>query len=185
MAKQFTALSAQHETYIAKQHMFFTATAGPTGRVNMSPRSTNALRVLGANVVAYLDRVGSGNETAAHLRLSDRMTIMFCAVDGPPQILRLYGEGQILAKGSAAYDDLLQAAFGGEEPHSARQIVRLDFDLVQASCGYGVPLYSFEGERPSLDNWANAKTGEDLIAYQRENNQVSMDGFPTGIFEDS
>lgn len=185
MAKQFSTLSAQHEAYIAKQHLFFTATAAPTGRVNMSPRSTSALRVLGANAIAYLDRIGSGNETAAHLRLSDRMTIMFCAVDGPPQILRLYGKGQILPKGSAAYSDLLQGAFGGEEPRAARQIVRLDFDLVQTSCGYGVPLYTYEGERPSLDNWANAKTEEDLIAYQQEKNQVSMDGFPTGIFEDS
>lgn len=184
LAKQFTTLSAQHEAYIAKQHMFFTATAASSGRVNMSPRSTNALRVLGANTILYLDRVGSGNETAAHLRLSDRMTIMFCAVEGPPQILRLYGKGQILAKGSAAYTDLLQSAFGGVEPHAARQIVRLDFDLVQTSCGYGVPLYAYEGERPSLDNWASAKTKEDLIAYQREKNQVSLDGFPTGIFDD-
>lgn len=185
MAKQFPALSAGHEAYIAKQHVFFTATAAPTGRVNVSPRSTSALRVLDANAIAYLDLVGSGNETAAHLRQSDRMTIMFCAVDGPPQILRLYGKGRILAKGSAGYADLLQGAFGGEQPHAARQIVRLDFDLVQTSCGYGVPLYSYEGERPSLDNWANAKTDEDLLAYQKEQNQVSMDGFPTGIFEDS
>lgn len=185
MAKQFAELSDQHRAFIERQHIFFTATAAPTGRVNVSPRPTTALKVLSPNTVVYMDRTGSGNETAAHLRQINRMTLMFCAVDGPPQILRLYGKGQILRRGTAAYAELLESTFGGEEPLGARQIVRLDFDLVQTSCGYGVPLYDYQGERPSLENWAAAKTPEEMEAYQRENNQISLDGFPTGMFEDA
>ena len=185
MAKQFSELSDQHRAFIERQHIFFTATAAPTGRVNVSPRPTTALKVLSPNTVVYMDRTGSGNETAAHLRQINRMTIMFCAVDGPPQILRLYGKGQILRYGTAAYAELLDSAFGGEEPLGARQVVRLDFDLVQTSCGYGVPLYDYQGERQSIENWAAAKTPEEMEAYQRENNQVSIDGFPTGMFEEA
>lgn len=185
MAKQFAELSDQHRAYIERQHIFFTATAAPTGRVNVSPRPTTALKVLSPNTVVYMDRTGSGNETAAHLRQINRMTIMFCAVDGPPQILRLYGKGEILRRGTETYAELLESAFGGEEPLGARQIVRLDFDLVQTSCGYGVPLYDYQGERQSIENWAAAKTPEEMEAYQREHNQVSIDGFPSGMFEEA
>ncbi|WP_417676983.1 pyridoxamine 5'-phosphate oxidase family protein [Roseibium sp.] len=185
MAKQFSELSDQHRAFIERQYIFFTATAAPTGRVNVSPRPTTALKVLSPNTVVYMDRTGSGNETAAHLRQINRMTIMFCAVDGPPQIMRLYGKGQILRHGTAAYAELLESVFDGEEPLGARQIVRLDFDLVQTSCGYGVPLYDYQGERQSIENWAAAKTPEEMEAYQRENNQVSIDGFPSGMFEEA
>ncbi|MEP3670875.1 MAG: pyridoxamine 5'-phosphate oxidase family protein [Roseibium sp.] len=185
MAKQFPELTDAHRSYIARQHIFFTPTAPPTGRVNVSPRSTTALKLLGPNALVYLDRTGSSNEAAAHLKLSDRMTIMFCAMDGPPQIMRLYGRGRIIRRGSAEYDALLDSAFAGDEPGGARQMVHLDFDLVQTSCGYGVPLHNYEGERPSLDNWAANKSAEELEAYQRQKNQVSIDGFPTGLFEDA
>ncbi|ADZ69722.1 pyridoxamine 5'-phosphate oxidase family protein [Polymorphum gilvum] len=183
MAKRFPELSDEHRAFLAHQHIFFTATAASTGRVNVSPRPTTALRVLSANAVAYLDRTGSGNETAAHLRQCDRMTLMVCAVEGPPLILRLYGKGAVLRRDTAAYAALLDSAFSGEEPAGARQIVRLDIDLVQTSCGYGVPLFEYKGERPSLDNWSAAKTAEEMEAYQRANNQVSLDGFASGMFE--
>jgi hypothetical protein len=185
MAKQFSELSDQHRDYVSRQHIFFTASAAPTGRVNVSPCPTAALRIVSPNSLVYLDRIGSGNETAAHLKLSDRMTIMFCAVEGPPQIMRLYGKGRIIPRGTAEYGELLDAHFNGDEIWGARQLVALDFDLVQTSCGFGVPLYTYEGERKSLDNWAAAKTAGDLEAYQREKNMVSMDGFPTGLFEDA
>lgn len=185
MAKRFTELSDEHRKFIERQHIFFTATAAPTGRVNVSPRPTTALTVLGPNTVAYLDRTGSGNETAAHIRQLNRMTVMFCAVEGPPLILRLYGTAEILRPGTPAYAELLGDVFGGEEPVGTRQIVRLTFDLVQTSCGYGVPTFDYQAERPSLDNWANAKTPEEMEAYQRENNQLSLDGFPTGMFEEA
>lgn len=183
MAKQFPSLEKRHHEFIGRQRMFFTASAAPEGRVNVSPRGTDQFRVLGDNVVAYLDRTGSGNETAAHLKILPRMTIMFCAVEGPPLILRLYGQGRILPRGGPDYDQLLQAQFDGMEPLGARQMVRLDIDLVQTSCGYGVPLYDYQGERDTMDRWAAAKGPEGLAAYWREKNQTSIDGFPSGMFE--
>lgn len=183
MAKQFAKLEKHHHEFIARQRMFFTATAAPTGRVNISPRGTDQLRVLSDSTVVYLDRTGSGNETAAHLRLLPRMTIMFCAVDGPPLILRLYGTGAILPRAGDDYQRLLRDTFGGDEPLGARQMVRLDFDLVQTSCGYGVPLYDYQGERDTMDRWAEAKGADGIDAYWHEKNQVSIDGFATGMFE--
>lgn len=183
MAKQFTHLEAHHHRYIQAQHMFFTATAAPTGHVNMSPRSTDMFRVLGDNAVLYLDRTGSGNETAAHLRINPRMTIMFCAVEGPPLIMRLYGEGRVIHRHSAEYAELLAQRFDDNPPLGARQMVRLDFDLVQTSCGYGVPLFEYQDERPQMDSWAQAKGVDGIEAYWREKNQRSLDGFPTGLFD--
>lgn len=135
--------------------------------------------MLGGNAVAYLDRTGSGNETAAHLRADGRMTIMFCAFSGPPLILRLYGQGRAWPRGGAPYAELLRTAFGGEEPPGARQIVRLEADLVQTSCGFGVPLFDHAGDRPNLDRWARAKGKEGLVDYRREKNMRSIDGLPT------
>ncbi len=183
MGKQFPELSGKHRAYIEDQHIFFTATAAPTGRVNVSPRPTTEFKVLSGNSVAYLDRVGSGNETAAHLRQINRMTVMFCAVAGPPQILRLYGTGEVLLAGTPAYNELFTSTFGGPDPHAYRQIVRMTVELVQSSCGFGVPLFDYQGERSSLQNWANAKTPEEIEAYKRANNMESIDGFPTGIFD--
>ncbi|MCA1480828.1 pyridoxamine 5'-phosphate oxidase family protein, partial [Bradyrhizobium sp. NBAIM08] len=151
MAKQFPALDERSIAFIGRQHIFFTASAAAGAHVNLSPRGADAFRVLGPDAVAYLDRTGSGNETAAHLRADGRLTVMFCAFDGAPSILRLYGRGAVLARGGGAYAELLATAFAGREPPGARQIVRLDIDLVQTSCGFGVPLYDFQGGRPTLD----------------------------------
>ncbi|WP_127754034.1 pyridoxamine 5'-phosphate oxidase family protein [Devosia sp. 1566] len=183
MAKRFPQLESHHHKFIAAQHMFFTASAAPTGHVNMSPRSTDMFRVLGDNDVLYLDRTGSGNETAAHLRIDPRLTIMFCAVDGPPLILRLYGQGRVIHRESEEYATLLAEQFGGEAPLGARQMVRLEVELVQSSCGYGVPLFDYREERPQMDSWARAKGVDGIEDYWREKNQVSQDGFPTGLFE--
>ena len=150
MATKYTALDDKHRDFIARQHIFFTASAAPDTRVNVSPRSTNAFRVLGPNTVAYLDRTGSGNETAAHITAGGRMTIMFCAFDGPPMILRLHGKGRVLHRGTPEYDRLLADAFGGDEPRGARQIVVVDADLIVKSCGYGVPLFDY---RQSACRW--------------------------------
>jgi len=181
MGKQFSGLETKHRDFVAHQHIFFTATAAAEGRINISPRGTDALRVLSDNAVVYLDRTGSGNETAAHTRRDGRMTIMFCAVEGPPMIMRLYGRGRIIARGGAEYMELLAGQFGNAEPLGARQMVRLDFDLVQTSCGYGVPLFEHAGERDTLDRWAQAKGEDGIAAYWREKNTVSLDGFPTGM----
>jgi hypothetical protein len=114
MAKDFPA-NQHHREFIARQHMFFTASAAAGTHINLSPRSTDTLRVIGDNCVVYLDRTGSGNETAAHLLADGRLTIMFCAVEGPPLILRLYGRGRVLKRGGEEYLQLLATEFGNAE----------------------------------------------------------------------
>lgn len=183
MAKQFAQIGDIHRDFIERQHIFFAASAAAGTRVNVSPRSTNALRVLDPNAVVYLDRTGSGNETAAHLRADGRLTLMFCAFEGPPSILRLYGRGRALKRGSRDYAHLLGAEFGDTEPLGTRQMVRLDVDLVQTSCGFGVPLFAYGGERVAMDRWAQAKGDSGLEAYWREKNTRSIDGLPTGLFD--
>ena len=185
MAKQFPHIDASHREFIGRQRIFFAASAAPNARVNISPRGADAFAVIDERTVVYLDRTGSGNETAAHLKADGRLTIMFCAFDGAPNILRLYGRGEVLRRGGPAYGAVLRSAFGGVEPTGARQIVGLHVDLVQTSCGYGTPLFDYRGERPSLDNWAHAKGEGGLEAYRREKNMVSIDGLPTGWLDEA
>ncbi|MDQ0472513.1 pyridoxamine 5'-phosphate oxidase family protein [Labrys wisconsinensis] len=184
MAKQFPQIELAHRAFIARQHIFFAASATAASRINLSPRGTDGFRILGSNAVAYLDRTGSGCETAAHLKADGRLTLMFCAFEAPPLILRLYGQGASLWRGTPAYARLLAEAFGGEEPLGARQIVTLDVDLVQTSCGFGVPLFDYAGERDTLERWAAAKGEDGLETYRREKNARSMDGLPTGMFDE-
>ena len=184
MAKQFARIEPAHAAFIAEQKIFFTASAAATGRVNISPRETGAFRMLDPNTVAYLDRTGSGNETAAHLRLTGRLTIMFCGFENVPMIMRLYGQGRALPHGTPEYDALLTTAFDNHEPLGARQIIRLDIELVQTSCGYGVPLFDYKEERLTLDRWAEKKGDVGLAAYRREKNVRSIDGFDTGVLAD-
>jgi hypothetical protein len=181
MASFFDQIEPHVAKFIAAQHIFFTSTAAPSGRVNISPRPTACLRMLNANAVAYLDETGSGNETAAHLRLLDRMTIMLCGFESVPMILRLYGHGRTHPIGSPEYETLLKSAFDNEAAPGARQIVRLTVDLVQTSCGYGVPLFDYKEERHTLHRWAEGKGPEGVAAYRQQKNRFSIDGFPTGI----
>ena len=179
MAKQFSRLEPAHRAFIRRQKLFFTGSAAADGRVNVSPKGMDTLRVLDDSRVAWLDLTGSGNETAAHLRASGRLTLMFCAFAGPPMILRLYGRGRALPRGSAAYAELLPR-FLPELP-GARQLVVLEVDLVQTSCGYAVPRYEHRGARQNLVRWAEAKGEAGLEAYRREKNAASIDGLSTGI----
>ena len=181
MAKQFERIEPAHAAFIVQQHIFFTASAAATGRVNVSPRGTDAFRVLDANTVAYLDETGSGAETAAHLRASGRLTIMFCGFETVPMILRLYGTGRSLLRDTPDYSALLKSAYDNRETPGARQIVRLDIDMVQTSCGYGVPLFDYKEERPTLRRWAASKGADGVAAYRREKNIRSLDGFETGF----
>lgn len=185
MARQYPALDNKHRDFIGRQHVFFTASAAATGHINLSPRSTDFFRVLGPNQAVYLDRTGSGNETAAHMLADGRLTIMMCAFDGPPLILRLYGRGRAIRHDSDEYRQLLDAHFAGEEPLGARQIMLLDIEMVQTSCGYGVPFHDYVGERTTMDQWAESKGPEGLEAYRREKNLTSIDGFPTGLLEEA
>src|SRR6266571_5284810 len=134
MGKQFARIEPEHTAFIARQKIFFVASAPPKGRVNVSPKGLSSFRVLGETDVAYLDCTGSGSETRAHLIASNdkRLTIMFCAFDGAPMILRLYGQGRSLMRGTPEHADLVPKF---EEVAGARQIVRLSVDLVQTSCG--------------------------------------------------
>lgn len=185
MAKDYEALNDKLTYFIKNQRMFFTASAAQTSRVNISPRSTDCLRVVDANTVVYLDRTGSGNETAAHLRADGRMTILFCAMEGAPQLLRLYGRGTVLHRDSAAYADILKTWYDDDAPLGARQIVQLDFDLAKTSCGFGVPVFEYVEDRDTLNKWAENKGPEGVSDYWHEENQESMDGLPTGILEPS
>jgi hypothetical protein len=184
MGKQFASMTPAHRDFIARQRIFFTASATAASRVNVSPRPTDALRVLDERTVAFLDLTGSGSETAAHLRADGRITVMLCALDEPPNILRLYGRGASFPRTSEDYTALLASAFGNQEPLGARQIVRIDIDLVQTSCGYGVPLFEYVGERDTLRRWAEKKGDAGLEEYRRQNNVRSIDGLPTGLAEE-
>lgn len=181
MGKTTERIGRKHAAFIAAQHIFFTASAAAIGRVNVSPRSTDAFRVVDSGTVAYLDETGSGNETAAHLRLTGRLTIMFCSLGADPMILRLYGQGRSLQRGSDEYQAMLKQVYDNQQPPGARQIICLDVDMVQLSCGNGVPMFDFVAPRATLRQRAAAKGEAWLAIYRRENNAVSIDGFPTGF----
>jgi hypothetical protein len=183
VAKQFTAIETAHREFIDRQRVFFTASATGESRINISPRSTDYFRLLDNHSVAYLDRTGSGNETAAHVRADGRLTIMFCAFEGPPMILRLYGRANVCHRDQRDYAELIESSFGGLAPPGARQIIRLGVELVQTSCGFGVPLLNYNGERDTLDRWTEAKGRNGIEAYWREKNRVSIDGLPTGLVD--
>jgi hypothetical protein len=184
MGKQFAKIGSDHKAFIEQQRLFFVASAAPKGRVNVSPKGLSSLRVLGENDVAYLDCTGSGSETRAHLLASDdkRLTIMFCAFAGDPVILRLYGQGQPLMRGTPEYAALLP---NFEEVPGARQIVRLSVELVQISCGLGVPLFDYKAERGSLVRYWTTQGLENLRKYWGLKNMKSIDGLPTGFTPDS
>ena len=183
MAKQYPDLNDKHRAFIEKQKIFFTATAAGEGRINLSPRNATDFKILSPNSGIYLDLIGSGNETAALLKKDGRMTIMFCAFEGSPMILRLYGNGRIIQRGNAEFASILSEMFGNVAPRSLRQFVHLDFDLVQSSCGFGVPFFDFVEDRSTMNKWVEAKSDEELVQYQNDKNVTSMDGFPTGLFD--
>jgi hypothetical protein len=184
LAKKFPLINQTHREFISRQHIFFVASAAGQSHVNLSPRSTDSLRLIDDHEVAYLDRTGSSNETAAHIRASGSVTIMFCAFEGTPLILRLYGKGVVHHRRSKAFAELLAGHFGGVAPLGTRQIVSLKVEMVQSSCGFGVPLFAYEGERDALDKWAGKKGQEGLEAYWHDHNVESLDGLPTGLLED-
>jgi pyridoxamine 5'-phosphate oxidase-like protein len=180
MGQRFSAISDRHRAFIEAQRIFFVASAAPEGRVNVSPKGMGTLRVLGPNEVAYLDCTGSGSETRAHLLGpgGGRLTLMFCAFEGPPLILRLYGRGESLMRGTPGYAALLPRF---EEIPGARQIVRLAVDLVQASCGMGVPLFDHREDRRDLVRHWERQGPERLREYWGARNAASLDGLPTGF----
>lgn len=177
MGKVLEGLDDELVAFISGQHMFFVATAplSAEGHVNVSPKGLDAFRVLGPARVAYLDLVGSGVETVAHLRENGRITIMFCAFAGPSRILRLYGRGRAVEPGDEEWGRLL--GLFPEHP-GTRSVVVVDLERVASSCGYGVPLYEFAGQRKQLVAYAERKGRQGMEAYKRQKNRTSIDGLP-------
>ena len=170
------AISDEVAAFIAAQHVFFVATApSRSGHVNLSPKGLDTFTVVDAHTVAYLDLTGSGVETVAHLRENGRITIMFCAFDGKPNIVRLYGRGEVLVIDGSDAEALLPR-FGAYP--GARSVIRVHLERVSTSCGYGVPVLSYEGERNQLTTWAERRGPEGLVEYRQEKNAASIDGLP-------
>jgi hypothetical protein len=180
MGQSFPAIDKDHLALIEAQKMFFVATAAPDGRVNLSPKGLDALRVVDANRVVWLNLSGSGNETAAHLLENPRMTLMMCAFDGPPKVLRLYGTARTLHEGDPDWAELwaLFPSYSG-----ARQLFDVAVDLVHTSCGMGVPIMHFVESRgeTQLEPYFARLGPERTKDYQRKKNRVSLDGKPTDI----
>jgi hypothetical protein len=177
MGKLFAELDDDLRTFIARQRVFFVATAplSPDGHVNLSPKGLDTFRILGPTRVAYLDLTGSGVETVAHLRENGRLTVMFCAFEGRPRILRLYGRGRAVEPGDAEWASV---SAGFPALSGVRSVVVLDVERIADSCGYGVPLYEFAGDRPQLAEWADKKGAEGIRRYRDQKNHTSIDGLP-------
>lgn len=181
MAKFYSELPDVLQRFIQEQKLFFTATAPNQGRINLSPKGIDTFRCLDPNTVAYLDLTGSGNESAAHLQQNGRMTIMFCSFSEKPLILRLYGQGRTIRP---RYPDWSKFYNLFDPQPGARQIVVLKIDSVQTSCGYGVPMFEFLQERPTLSEWAHKKGESGIHQYWEAKNQTSIDGLPTHLLAD-
>lgn len=189
MGKLYAELDDRLQKFIAKQPVFFVATApglgsdGRGGHVNVSPKGCrDTFAVLGPTTVAYLDLTGSGAETIAHVRQNGRITIMFCSFAREPKVLRLYGTGEVVLPGSSRWDELApyfpRTADRAAELTSQRAIIVVDVERIADSCGYAVPEMSLHGERDVLDRWVSTKTAGELAGYRAEKNSVSIDGLP-------
>ncbi|NUN65987.1 pyridoxamine 5'-phosphate oxidase family protein [Pseudanabaena biceps] len=180
MAKFYDHITPELQNFIKAQHIFFVATSPPDGRVNLSPKGMDALRVINESEIAYLDLTGSGNETAAHLLENSRITLMLCSFTEKPLILRLYGQGEPIRPKDAAWQKYLSLfpAIAG-----TRQIMRVKVESVQTSCGFAVPFYEFVGDRQTLKDWAEQKGEEGVYEYWEKKNQYSIDGLPTRLLD--
>jgi hypothetical protein len=177
VGKLFDAIDDRLAAWLRAQRMFFVATAplAACGHVNLSPKGHDSFAVLGPREVAYVDFTGSGIETVAHLRESGRIVFMFCAFEGPPRIVRLYGRGAVHVAGDACFDEVVARfpSYAG-----TRAVIRVALDRIADSCGYAIPLYDYRGERTQLGDWAERKGPDGLRAYRAENNAKSIDGLP-------
>jgi hypothetical protein len=181
MGKRQEQLSPKLTGFIKEQKIFFVGTARSEGTVNISPKGMDSFRVISPQKVVWLNLTGSGNETATHLLENNRMTIMFTAFEGSPMILRLYGKAKVYHPRNPKFDSfnkLFKPSVG------ARQIIEMDIDLVQSSCGYSVPLMTYTEDRDILTKWNDRKGEEGVKEYWKENNAISLDGFETEILKD-
>ena len=182
MSKKFNELSTKHIEFIEQQKIFFVGTAAANGTVNISPKGYGSLKVLSPNRIIWLNVTGSGNETSAHVQLNPRMTMMFTSFDGSPVTLRIYGKATVIHKLDEEWEDL-NSHF--EQIVGARQIFDLAIELVQTSCGMSIPYFEYKGDRDTQIKWATKKGEVGLRVFWGEENQQSIDGFPTNILEKS
>ncbi|HTV10221.1 MAG TPA: pyridoxamine 5'-phosphate oxidase family protein [Acidimicrobiales bacterium] len=178
MGKTYDAIDDRLADFLARQPVFFVATAplAADGHVNCSPKGTrDNLVLMGPRRVVYQDMTGSGAETIAHLRENGRIIIMFCAFEGPPRIVRLHGKGSVVVEGGPDFADLM-ACFPAHP--STRALISVEVERISDSCGYGAPFMTFAGHRENLDHWSETKGPEGLVAYRAEKNRFSIDGLP-------
>ena len=176
MGKVYDAIDGELRRFIEAQHVFFVATApSGDGHVNLSPKGLDSLRIVDGHTILFLDYVGSGAETIAHLRDGGRVVVMVCAFDGAPKIVRLHGEGEAIEPAHDEYEALRQLF---PSAMTARSIIRIHVTRISDSCGFGVPLYEFRGHRGQLPAWMDRKGADGLVQYQRKHNSRSIDGLP-------
>lgn len=178
MADFFNHITDKHVDFLAEQPMFFTATACASGRINLSPKGNDSFRVLSPKLCGYLDMGGSGNETAAHIKNDGRITLMFNSFSRNPLIYRIYGKGRVVRPSHKEFAEL-RSQFPAELP--ARQIILIEVESTQTSCGYAVPIAEEMTSRDTLVKWVAQKGEEKIRAYEQENNVKSIDGFDTGL----
>lgn len=165
-------------SFIKEQNMFFVATAPKEGRINMSPKGLDSLRVLSPTRIAYLNLTGSGNETSAHLLEDERMTVMFCSFTRTTNILRLYGQAYEVTPSDPEFDEYY-ALF--PDYSAPRQIYILNIESIQTSCGYGVPVMTLDHERDTLDKYMENLGPEGVADYKQKNNLKTIDGLRTRL----
>ncbi|WP_353571371.1 pyridoxamine 5'-phosphate oxidase family protein [Candidatus Albibeggiatoa sp. nov. BB20] len=180
MGQKFTALSDKHIAFINDQKIFFVGTAAEIGNVNVSPKGGNSLRVIDSNTIAWLNLTGSGNESSAHVLRNPRMTIMFCAFEGKPLILKTYGNARVLHRNDVEWSQFTNLF---PENIASRQIFILDISLVLSSCGMAVPYFDYQADRDYLAKWSDKQGKEGVERYWLQRNQTSLDGFDTEIAE--
>ena len=176
MGNLLKKLNPALKNFIENQKIFFVGTARTSGTVNVSPKGMDTFRIVNNNKIVWLNLTGSGNETAAHLLENNRMTIMFCSFEKTPLILRLYGKAQIYHENDQIYKEQIGLF---KDFTGARQIIEMDINLVQTSCGYAVPFMEFKEERTQLNESDIKKGRAGVKKYWEDHNNLSLDGFNT------
>ena len=180
MAKLYDKLNEKHITFIQEQKIFLSGTAAAEGRINVSPKGTDSLRILNEKQILWLNLTGSGNETAAQLREVNRITLMFCAFEGDPLILRVYGKAKTIHRQDKEWN-INYRQF--PQNNGARNIFLVEIESVQTSCGFAVPLMKYQKNRTILTDWSAKKNDNEIKSYWEEKNVTSIDGLPTGLFD--
>lgn len=180
MGRTYDGIDERLAGWIESQPVFFVATSplAADGHVNCSPKGNRQeLRVVGPRRVAYVDQTGSGIETVAHLKENARIVLMFCAFEDSPRIVRVHGRGRAVLRGEPEFAELA-GVFPRPTGIGVRSIVVVDAERISDSCGYGVPVMTFAGHRPTMDQWAERKGSDGIRAYWADKNVASLDGLP-------